>query len=314
VLLIDTNTWGAAIAAEAWGGPWAVLQHFLTPLPSADVPPFGPGLRPLRGPLGRLRNRALRPVIIGGFERALLPSINALRVAEGLPPLRDVTDFYSRAPLTLYFTSRFFDYPRSSWPAGFRFIGPVVWDPATAAPPWVERISRPVALVTTSSEFQDDGEIVEAALRALEEEDLDVVATMPAGTGRVTAVPANAHVEAWIPHSVLLQRAAVAITHGGMGATQKALAAGVPVVVVPFGRDQLEVGRRVEAAGVGVVLSRRRLTPDSMREAVRGARALSPQAQAFAVQLASEGGARGAADAVEELTARGQNNIPGYTA
>ena len=33
---------------------------------------------------------------------------------------------------------------------------------------------------------------------------------------------------------------------GGAGATQKALASGVPVCVVPFGCDQLEVARRVE--------------------------------------------------------------------
>jgi hypothetical protein len=36
-----------------------------------------------------------------------------------------------------------------------------------------------------------------------------------------------------------------------MGATQKALAHGVPVCAVPFGRDQLEVARRVEVAAAG---------------------------------------------------------------
>ena len=45
-----------------------------------------------------------------------------------------------------------------------------------------------------------------------------------------------------------------------MGITQKALAAGVPVCVVPFGRDQLEVARHVEVAGAGV-----RLPPRSSR-------------------------------------------------
>ena len=39
----------------------------------------------------------------------------------------------------------------------------------------------------------------------------------------------------------------VAVTHGGIGATQKALARGVPVCVVPFGHDQFEVARRVAA-------------------------------------------------------------------
>jgi UDP:flavonoid glycosyltransferase YjiC (YdhE family) len=46
-----------------------------------------------------------------------------------------------------------------------------------------------------------------------------------------------------------------------MGSTQKALAHGVPVCVVPFGRDQLEVARRVEVAEAGTRLSARRLGP-----------------------------------------------------
>ena len=97
-------------------------------------------------------------------------------------------------------------------------------------------------LVTTSSEFQDDGRLVRTALDALADEDVEVVATMPAAelTGDV---PANARVERFVPHAPLLARAACAVTHGGAGATQKALAAGVPVCVVPFGRDQLEVAR-----------------------------------------------------------------------
>jgi hypothetical protein len=40
-----------------------------------------------------------------------------------------------------------------------------------------------------------------------------------------------------------------------MGITQKALAAGVPVCVIPFGRDQLEVARHVEIAGAGTRVS-----------------------------------------------------------
>ena len=64
-------------------------------------------------------------------------------------------------------------------------------------------------------------------------------------------MPANAHVERWLPHSALLARAACVICHGGMGITQKALAAGVPLCVVPFGRDQFEVAARVAAVGAG---------------------------------------------------------------
>ncbi len=47
----------------------------------------------------------------------------------------------------------------------------------------------------------------------------------------------NACVERFGPHGPILRRAAAVVCHGGMGVTQRTLAAGVPVCVVPFGRD-----------------------------------------------------------------------------
>ncbi len=62
-------------------------------------------------------------------------------------------------------------------------------------------------LVTTSSEFQDDGRLVQAALDALAEERVTVVATVPAGDSARFRVPANARVERFIPHGPVLDRA-----------------------------------------------------------------------------------------------------------
>ena len=89
-----------------------------------------------------------------------------------------------------------------------------------------------------------------------------------------------------------------------MGTTQKSLAAGVPVVVIPWGRDQAEVGRRAEATGAAVHLPRRKLSAATLREAVRRARELRPAAQAVAAGMAAEGGASLAVDRLEALVAR----------
>lgn len=304
LLVIDSNCWGACAVAEASGLPWASVQHFPTPLPSDDVPPFGPGLRPTGGTFGRLRNRLLRPLVMGVVEKTLLPPLNeGARRQAGVPGIRDAHDLYTRPPLTLYLTSTAFEYPRTDWPESFCFVGPLTWDLPADSPSWLESLERPVCLVTTSSEFQDDGALVQAALAGLAGEDLEVVATMPAGVSTGLAVPGNAHVEEYVPHSLLLPGAAVAITHGGMGATQKVLAAGVPVVVVPWGRDQSEVGRRAEATGAGVLLPKRRLSPESLRDAVRRAQALRPAAEALAERMAADGGAPLAVDRLEGLSA-----------
>ena len=62
--------------------------------------------------------------------------------------------------------------------------------------------------------------------------------------------------------------------YAGVGATQKALARGVAACVVPFGRDQLEVARRVEAARIHLVEGDRWRWRDDLRGdelvAVRG--------------------------------------------
>jgi UDP:flavonoid glycosyltransferase YjiC (YdhE family) len=294
-VLVDVNAWGALAAAEAWGGPWAVFCPYPLPLRSRDVPPFGPGLPPARGPLGRLRDRLLRPIVFGTLERTMIPPINQIRVGLALPPARGVDDIFARVPLLLYLTAEPFEYPRSDWPDNIVMVGPCAWEPPSEPPAWLDDIDRPIVLVTTSSEFQDDARLVQAALHALADEPVAVVATLPAGDPRQLAAPPNARVARFIPHGPVLDRATCAITHGGMGATQKALARGVPVCAVPFGRDQQEVARRVEVAGAGSRLPASRLRPDRLRAKVREAMTMTEGAKRIREAFAAAGGPPAAA-------------------
>jgi MGT family glycosyltransferase len=215
----------------------------------------------------------------------------------------DTTDeMFGVAPLLLYMTGEPFEYPRSDWPASVRMVGPCCWEPPVDPPPWLDDVARPLVLVTTSSEFQDDGRLVRTALDALADEDVEVVATMPAAK-LSGGVPANARVERFIPHGPMLRRATCAVTHGGAGATQKALAAGVPVCVVPFGRDQLEVARRVEVADAGARLPAHRLNAERLRQHVRLAMTKREGARRVADGFAATGGAVAGADAFEALAA-----------
>jgi MGT family glycosyltransferase len=299
--LVDGQTWGGLAAAEDWGGPWAAWLPYPMPLPSDEVPPFGPGLPPARGPAGRMRDRVLRPLLVGSMERAMLPGLNRVRTGIGLEPLEGAGELFTRPPVLLYLTAEGFDYPRRDWPAGIKMIGPGTWDPPADPPAWLEEVDRPIVLVTTSSEFQDDGRLVTTALEALAGEPVHVVATLPSADPAGFAAGPHAHVLPFVPHAPLLERAACAITHGGMGATQKALAAGVPVCVVPFGRDQLEVARRVVVAGAGTRVSAGRLNPARLRSAVRAAMGMRDGARAVADAFERTGGAAAGADALEEL-------------
>jgi MGT family glycosyltransferase len=298
-LLVDSNTWGAMIVAEKWGGPWASWCPYPLPVPSRDAPPFGPGLPPAASSAGRLRDAILRPIFFGSLERLVTPRVNELREHFGLRPGKGAADMFGTPPLLLYLTAEPFEYPRSDWPSNVRMVGPCDWDPPTEPPPWLDEVKQPIVLVTTSSEFQDDGQLVRCALEALADEDVYIVATLPAQDTTGITPPPNGRVFSFIPHAPILERAACAVTHAGMGATQKALAHGVPVCAVPFGRDQLEVARRVEAAQAGTRLPASRLRPDRLRRAVREAMGRADGAKRVAAAFAAAGGAKSAADAFE---------------
>ncbi len=234
VVLVDVNTWGASAAAQEWGGSWAVFCPYPLPLSSPQVPPFGPGLPPAAGPLGRARDRVLRPLLHGALEKQMLPGLNEIRTGIGLRQLSSIDEQFLLPPLLLYLTAEPFEYHRDDWPASVVMVGACPWEPDSQAPAWLDDIDDPIVLVTTSSEFQDDGHIVEAALEALADEPVHVVATMPAEQASLLAAPANARVERFVPHGPVLARAVCAITHGGLGRRRRPCPSVCPCVPSPM--------------------------------------------------------------------------------
>lgn len=82
-----------------------------------------------------------------------------------------------------------------------------------------------------------------------------LVTTGEAGDPAALApLPPNVHVERWWPQAEIMPHAAAMVGHGGFGTTVQALAAGLPMVVVPLFADQPHNARRVHDAGVGLAL------------------------------------------------------------
>ncbi|WP_405219273.1 glycosyltransferase [Agrococcus sp. Ld7] len=301
LLLTDVNTWGAAAVAERSALPWVSLATYTPALRSRGWPPYGPGLLPDQRPLGRVRDALVTRAIFDPAMRSATPMLNAMRAeVAGLPPVDSYDAMVRRAPLTLVTTAPPFEYAHDDWAPRVQLVGPTSWEPPAAAPAWLARDERPLVLVTTSADYQGDTGIVRAALVAMADQPVSVVATMPHAVRIGIPVPRNARVERFVPHSLLLERAIVAITHGGLGVTQKAIAHGVPVVAIPYGRDQMEVAARVEHAGVGVRLQPSRLTPERLRAAVRKARGMRARAAAVGADLAALRGAARAATLIEQ--------------
>jgi MGT family glycosyltransferase len=226
--------------------------------------------------------------------------LDAPRRHLGLAPLAEPTEAY-RAPLYLYFTAEPFELEGLDLPPSFRLVGPGLWEPAAEAPDWLQDLEEPVVLVTASSEFQRDDALIATALQALGADDIRVVVSTVAHDPERFDVPANARVVRWLPHGAVMRKAACVVCHGGMGITQRALAAGVPVCVVPFGRDQTEVAARVAATGAGTQILPDALTPAALRAAIHEAMTMRAGAQQIAAGFARAGGASAAADALESL-------------
>jgi UDP:flavonoid glycosyltransferase YjiC (YdhE family) len=301
LLIVDVNCIGATYVAESSGIPWAQYCPHPPPIRSADVPPHGLGWAPGRSALGRLRDRLAR----ASFERITEPTglraLNRQRAAMGLGPNRHWDDHYLRSGRFILFTAEPYEYPRSDWPATVRLVGPGEWEPPATPPAWLAAEQRPIILVTASTAQQDDARLIQTALDAFADEGVALVVTTAAHDPALFRAPPNARVAQSLPHGPIVNRAACVIAHGGQGITQKALAAGVPLCIVPFYRDQHDVARRVEVAGAGVRLPRRRLTPERLRAAVRKAMPLRPGAESISRAFSAAGGAAAAADAIEEL-------------
>jgi MGT family glycosyltransferase len=301
VLLIDINCWGAATVAESSGLPWAMFAPYLLPLRSRDAPPFGLGLRRMGGPAGRIRDALVARMVGASWARTAMPTIRELRAQHGLPGVERFDDLFACPQLLLSLTAEGFEYPRSDWPENVRLVGAVNWSPPQPAPAWLGDLSDPLVLVTCSTERQRDKRLLHVALEALPASDMSVIGTTAAHDPDAFQAPPGSRLVRFVAHEQILQRAACVVCHGGMGITQKALAAGVPVVVVPFGRDQLETARRVECAHAGVRISPRRLTPQRLAAAVREAIGMRQGAQRVSRSYTSAGGAAAAADAIETL-------------
>ena len=104
------------------------------------------------------------------------------------------------------------------------------------------------------------------ALEALPAHGMSILGTTAAHDPGTFDVPPGSKVVRFLSHETILRRATCVVCHGGLGITQKALTAEVPVVVVPYGRDQAETARRVELAKAGVRLCTR---PSDSRAARR---------------------------------------------
>ena len=116
----------------------------------------------------------------------------------------------------------------------------------------------------------------------------------------VGGAPENVHLTRWVPQADVLAEATLVVSHGGSGTTLGALAAGLPLVVVPLFADQPPNARRVAEVGAGLVVEPLREGPSKALPSAIDAGALR---DGIRVGLRDEALARGAKAIAAEMRA-----------
>ena len=277
---------GAMAAAEAAGVDFDVLFPNAYLLPAPGVPPVGLGLTPAKSAFGHARDRLITSLTMREWDKGV-PGLNELRTSLGLDPIRSFFDQIHRARRELVLTSPDFDFP-GDLPPNVRYVGAILDDPEWAsAVKWTPPAEdRPLVLVALSSTFQDHAACLQRIVDAMATLPVHaIVTTGPAIDPSTITASANVTVVAAAPHSQILPRASAVVTHGGHGTIVRALAAGVPMIVLPHGRDQADNARRVTSRGAGITLRR---TAKPARIATAVARLLDTPAYRAAAERLGE--------------------------
>jgi UDP:flavonoid glycosyltransferase YjiC (YdhE family) len=222
VIVRETCELASILAAEAIGVPDVHVACFLAVLSEYE--------HDLSAPLAKLRREA-------GLTR---------------PPLnRRDEPYLTLAPRALEHP----DFPE--YPGTRRFRAPR--PPARPLPDWWAGATDPLVYVSFGSAAAGNGffpDVYRGAVDALAGAPVRVLLTVgtevdPSDLGEL---PANVHAEQWVSQGTVMAHAAAMVGHGGSGSTLAAMAAGLPLAVVPLFADQPENAQRIADLGAGLRL------------------------------------------------------------
>jgi UDP:flavonoid glycosyltransferase YjiC (YdhE family) len=281
--VVDCMLPAAIAAARAAGTPAVSLVHFL---------------------YGLARTQMLRA---GGGWTTDLRSLAATHRTLGLAPARDGLSAWEAPELVLVTAPRWLDLDCDA-PANVVHAGPL----GVAVRPQRQARAdarRPRVLLTFSTTVMDgQAALIERVGEAVAGLDLDAVLTLGPAVDRDTVrVPDSVEVVNLADHDRLMPDSAAVIGHGGLGTVLRALAHGVPQLLLPLGRDQAFNAGRVEELDAGI-----RLPTNAPPERIRsGLRALLTEqrfgaaATLAARRIAAKEPDRSAAEAFERTAHRG---------
>ncbi|MFG1944013.1 glycosyltransferase [Nonomuraea sp. NPDC048826] len=239
------------------------------------------------------------------YRESMREPLDAVRASLGLAPVDDWAAWFTSARLHLGLWPEWFDRAGIAAPSRARLIGAPYGDDTFVdeVPPEAERLLDQGAVIVTGG----TGRMIHERFYAAA-----VAACRAAG---VPALVVARHRDlvpdplpegvAWVPrlpfHQVM-GRASAVLHHGGIGTVVRAVAAGVPQVLLAHGFDRSDNGMRLARIGLGAWLPERRWTPEEIVPLLHAALADEGyRERVVPYARAAQPGLPAAAEAVEEL-------------
>jgi UDP:flavonoid glycosyltransferase YjiC (YdhE family) len=230
-----------------------------------------------------------------------LRELNVTRASFGLPAAADGLAAWEAVELLLVTAPRWLDV-ELAYPPNVVHAGPLGIRRTERS-----RGARPlVALSFSTTEMHGQVELVDRVCNALADQPIDAVLSLGGLSLVPIAAQRNVDVVPFVDHDELFPRCDAVVTHGGLGTVLRALAHGVPLLMIPLGRDQHVNAAQVAQLGAGIALE-----PDAAPEEIR--RALErltatvdfrEAADAAAARIALDKPGRSAVRAVESIADR----------
>lgn len=251
-LIVGDFRLSLSISARLAGIPYAAISsaHWSPNYRHAGYPmPVLPLTRVLGARIGRLLYRHASRFAIAYFCRPF----NQVRREYGLPELgTDLRPLYTDAEQVFY-TDIPELYPTEALPAHHHYIGPIIWEPPVALPPWWDKPVEGEVLGYVTLGSSGDAALLPRILSVLGTlQGVSLVATV--GAPPVGALPRNIRVADYLPGALAARRSRFVICNGGSLTAQQALLAGVPVIGICSNMDQFLNMDAIVAQGCGIAI------------------------------------------------------------
>jgi UDP:flavonoid glycosyltransferase YjiC (YdhE family) len=279
-IVFDSGFYAGRLVAETLGVRAYPIWPGPTPAPlSREAPPPFFGLKPMRGPIGAIRDKIVMALIessMKGGKRLWA----ALREKERLrPDPGHIFDLHNETSAKMFMVGApGMEFPRSDWPKNLEFVGALVpykKSGGALAAHVAEKVAkykgRVVVVSQGTIDNRDPDKLFVPSLTALAGSDtLVVVTTGGLHTAQLRArfPQDNVVVEDWIDFDALMPHASLFICNGGYGSVMLALVNGVPLVVAGKLEAKNDINARLAYRGLAVDLGTERPTARQIAKGV----------------------------------------------